>query len=98
MVCEAIIAERRRRALEAARRALLEKRAQARKNLLSGKMEITGMSATEKDGMNDACILAGLAKQSAADPALNAFFTRAGLRPGDLIKSHQKQHQHGHAH
>jgi len=98
MVCEFMEANQRRAAIEAARKALLEKQATAKKNLLSGKMEIVGMEPAYKNGMADSCILAGLAAQAATDPALNAFFTSAGLRPGELVKSHQHSHQHDHAH
>ena len=86
---------RRRAAIAAARKALLEKQAEVKKNLLNGKTEIVGMSAGDKNGMNDSCILAALAKTSVTDPHLSAFFTSAGLRPGELIKAHQHSHQHG---
>lgn len=83
-------------AKKAARDALLMGGAKIQKNPLTGQLEITGMNPAAKNGCGDACIIAGLAKQAATQPEIMAFFTTAGIKPGDAINAHQSSHRHSH--
>jgi len=91
MACEMILAERKQKALEAARKALLMNGATVRRNLITGVIEIQGMNTEDKNGMNDSCILAGLA----TDTAMQAFFTHSGITTSEIVKQHGHSHQHG---
>lgn len=91
----------RQRELEAAKAAALEAlltgTAKLQKNILTGKIEISGLNPASKNGCADACIIAGLAVQAASNPSINRFFTTAGIKPGETITAHQASHkQHAH--
>ena len=98
MACEMIEQQRKQEALEKARKAILTGAATLERNPLTGKVSLKGFSQSDRGGMSDACIIAGVAKLAATNPALSAAYTRAGINPAAAIKAHDHAHAHGHAH
>jgi len=90
MACENMERDRIEAAKKAARKALLEGKATIKKNVLTGRLELSGMKATSKEGCADACIIAGIARQ----PDMMKYFTTAGITPASAIQAHTASHRH----
>ena len=98
MPCDTrLLQEQVRQAKEDARRKLLAGTAGMKRNPLTRKLELTGITPEEKRGMSDNCILSALAKEAQFNPAVSAAFTRARLTPAEVMREHAAQHAAAHA-
>lgn len=88
MPCDTVKQETREAIIARAAAALKTGRAKLARR--AGKLTIDGLTATERGPMNDACILAGVARR--ADLLTRAKIHAAGTTPEKLF------HAHGHTH
>ena len=92
MACELIAERRRQRIIDEARKALDDQTATISRDL-DGELVIDGLTEEQADGMADACILAGLARQAENDIDLAARLEQATGQTAEEILT-----GHGHTH
>lgn len=88
MPCDTIRQETKEEIIQRAQNALKTGRAKLAKK--AGRIVLEGLSAQERNGMQDSCILAGIARR--ADTLTKAKIHAAGTTPQALVSAHGHHH------